>query len=331
MKRFEQHGTPTPTPTPPTSDGVCLLTAVSPRKEEGNSPTGIVGRCLARHLLAMGLRVRVIAEADQLDDWPDTTEVVEGSITRPLECARAFDGAGRLFLAGAHPSTVEDALTLAREGGATRVVVLSSHGPEYEAAYPPETWYWLAIEKAVERSGLAWTHIRPSAVMGSVIEGTYPATGSDWPETIRAEGVVREAFLDRGHYPFIHEEDLAAVAAAALTGDIRTGTVVEAVGPPLSTRSRVLSLAAALGRDIETVDLAPGESRAVWRRRGWPDGAIDVTLYALEEYGARYAELVRWTLEQRPSVQDITGRPPRTYDDWVGENIDAFRRPADQR
>ena len=74
---------------------------------------------------------------------------------------------------------------------------------------------WLAIEKAVERSGIAWTHIRPSAVMGAVLEGTYPATGSDWPETIPADGVVREAFLNEGHYPFIHEEDLAAVAAAA--------------------------------------------------------------------------------------------------------------------
>ncbi|WP_445269657.1 SDR family oxidoreductase [Streptomyces sp. DSM 41634] len=310
--------------TPP-AEGVYLLTVVRPRKGEGNSPTGIVGRRLARQLLALGRRVRVMAEPGQCGGWPDAVEVVEGSIARPLDCSRAFDGVEALFLAGADPSTVHDVLALARKAAARRIALLSSHGPEYEEANPPETWFWLAIEKAVEHSGIAWTHIRPSAVMGAAIEGTYPATGSDWPDTVRAEGVVREAFLDRGHYPFIHEEDLAAVAAAALIGDDYTGTVIEAVGPPLSTRSRIRGIAAALGRDIDTVDLTPDESRAIWHRLGWPGGAIDVTLYALEEYGARFAELLQWTLDQRPSVQDITGRPPLTYDDWVSENIDVFR------
>ncbi|MFG2296865.1 SDR family oxidoreductase [Streptomyces sp. NPDC048603] len=305
--------------------GACLLTVVSPRKDEGNSPTGIIGRHLARQLLALGRQVRVLAEPDQCDGWPGTVEVVEGSVTRPLERARAFDGVEAVFLAGAHPLTVRDALGLARNAGARKIVLLSSHGPEYEEAHPPETWFWLAIEKAVERSGMAWTHIRPSAVMGAVTEGTYPATGSDWAETIRSAGVVREAFLDRGHYPFIHEEDLAAVVAAALNGDGHTGKVIEAVGLPLSTRSRVRSIATALGRDITAVESAPDESRMTWRRRGWPEGAIDVTLYALEEYGARFAELTQWTLGQRPTVQDVIGRPLRSYDDWVRENIDCFR------
>ncbi|MFF3015691.1 SDR family oxidoreductase [Streptomyces sp. NPDC057939] len=309
----------------PSSEGVHLLTVVGPRKDEGNSPTGIVGRRLARQLIALGRRVRVIAEPGRCDGWPDGVEVVRGSITRPPECARAFDGVEAVFLAGALPTTVEKALALARNAGARKIVLLSSHGPEYEEANPPETWFWLAIEKAVERSTIPWTHIRPSAVMGAVIEGTYPATGSDWPGTVRVDGVVREAFLDHGHYPFIHEEDLAAVAAAALIGDDFTGMVIEGVGPPLSTRSRVGSVAAALGRDIATVELTPDESRAIWQRRGWPEGAIDVTLYALEEYGARFAELARWTAEQRPSVEEIIGRPMRTYDDWVRENIDLFR------
>ncbi|WP_210583238.1 SDR family oxidoreductase [Streptomyces sp. GESEQ-35] len=319
MDRFEQNDKT------PVTEGICLLTVVSPRRDEGNSPTGTVGRCLARQLLAVGRHVRVMAEPDQCGGWPDTVDVVQGSITRPVECARAFDGVEAVFLAGAHPSTVQDALTLARNASARKVVLLSSHGPEYEEVNPPETWFWLAIEKAVENSGIAWTHIRPSAVMGAVIESTYPATGSDWPDTVRADGVVREAFLNQGHYPFIHEQDLAAVVAAALISDDHTGTIVEAVGPPLSTRSRIRSIATALGRDIDTVDLAADESRAIWRRRGWPDGAIDVTLYALEEYGARFDELVQWTLDQRPSVQDIIGRPLRTYHDWVSENIDSFR------
>ncbi|MGC4832415.1 hypothetical protein ACLQ3G_30085, partial [Micromonospora arida] len=37
------------------------------------------------------------------------------------------------------------------------------------------------------------------------------------------------------------------------------------------------------------------------------------------------AELTEWTLTQRPSVAEIIGRPPRTYDDWAVENADLFR------
>ncbi|MEV5103769.1 NAD(P)H-binding protein [Streptomyces massasporeus] len=305
--------------------GVHLLTVVGPRKGEGSSPTDIIGRHLARQLLGTGRTVRVLAEPDQCRGWPEGMEVVTGSITRPMDCACVFDGVQAVFLAGAHPSTVQEVLILARNAGVERVVLLSSHGPEYEEAYPPDTWFWLAIEKAVEGSGIPWTHIRPSALMGAVIEGTYPATGSDWPDSVRAHGVVREALLSTGHYPFIHEEDLAAVAAAALTCHDLAGMIIEAVAPPLSTRSRIRTIATALKRDIDTVELTPDESREAWRRLGWPDGAIDVTLYALEEYGARFAELAQWTHDQRPSVQDIIGRPLRTYDDWVREHIDRFR------
>ncbi|PSK99952.1 uncharacterized protein YbjT (DUF2867 family) [Murinocardiopsis flavida] len=314
-----------PNPRAPESARLRLLTAVSPRKSEGASPTGIVGRSLARQLLAAGDRVRVLAEPDQTHGWPAAVELVAGSITRPPAHAAVFDGVDSVFLAGADPVSARAAMVLARAAGVRRIVVLSSHGPEYEAANPPETWFWLAVEQTVEHSGMEWAHIRPSAVMGAMFEGCYPATGSGWPDTIRSGPVVREALLDSGHYPFIHEDDLAAVAAAALREDAYGGTVIEAVGPPLSTRSRVRSIADAIGGGIATAELSPADGRADWRRRGWPDGAIDVTLYALAEYGERLAELTQWTLDQRPSVREIIGRPLRTYDEWAVENADRFR------
>ncbi|WP_454197284.1 NAD(P)H-binding protein [Nocardia sp. Marseille-Q1738] len=306
-------------------DNLYLVTAVCPRKGEGAGPTGIVGRSLARQLLAAEGRVRVLAEPGQDEGWPADVELVRGSVTSPADCAAALHGVEAMFLAGAIPSTVKDVLGLAKAAGLRRIALLSSHGPEYEQEYPPETWFWLAIEKAVERSGIAWTHIRPSAVMGSAIEGTYPATGSDWPETIRGEGVVREAFAETGHYPFIHEHDLAAVAAAALRTDKYTGTILEAVGPPLSTRSRIHSIARAIRRDVDIVELTPDQSRTIWRRNGWPPGAIDVTLYALREYAIHLAALTQWTRDQQPSVQEIIGRPPRTFDEWAVEHADLFR------
>ena len=302
-----------------------LLTAVAPRKDAGSSPTGIVGRCLARRLLDAGDRVRVLAEPGQTDGWPDGTDLVEGSVTRPLDHAAAFAGVGTVFLAGAVADTTPDVVRLARDAGAAKVVVLSSHGTEYEPDYPPETWFWLAIEHAVERSCLRWTHIRPSAVMGAAIEGTYPATGSDWPETIRGERTVREAFLQSGYYPFIHEDDLAAVAAVAMRTDDHVGAVLEAVGPPISTRSRLAGIGRAIGCEITGVEVSPEDSRAIWRRHGWTDSGIDVTLYALREYHIRLDELTAWTDAQRPSVADLIGRRPRSFDDWATEHAHLLR------
>ncbi|MFD7631316.1 SDR family oxidoreductase [Streptomyces sp. NPDC059851] len=164
-----------------------LLTAVSPRKGAGCSPTGTVGRRLARQLASAGERVRVLAEPDQLHDWPAGTEVVEGSVTRPLEYTEVFDGVDAVFLAGAVPATVQELLDTARDAGVRRIVVLSSHGPEYEEAYPPETWFWLAIERAVERSGMAWTHIRPSAV--TPLTTPRPRATAELRSTMRAHWV----------------------------------------------------------------------------------------------------------------------------------------------
>ncbi|MGZ9928399.1 NAD(P)H-binding protein [Streptomyces sp. NC-S4] len=302
-----------------------LLTAVNARKGAGSSPTGVVGRRLARQLLAAGDRVRVLAEPGQTADWPTGTEVVEGSVTRPAEQAGAFAGTDTLFLAGAVPDTVREVLGLARAAGTRRVVTLSSHGPEYEEAYPPETWFWLAVERAVEAAGMEWTHIRPSAVMGAVLEGSYPATGSDWPETVRREGTVREAFLADGYYPFVHEEDLAAVAATALRSADHVGAVLEAVGLPLAGLDRVDSIARALGRPIDAVDLTPEAGRDAWREQGWPDDGIDVTLFALREYALHLDELTQRTLDQRPALADLTGRSPRTFEDWAEEHAHIFR------
>ncbi|WP_280457263.1 SDR family oxidoreductase [Nocardia carnea] len=302
-----------------------LLTVGNGGRREGSSPTGIVGRALARRLLAGGGRVRVLAEPAQAGGWPPHCEIVEGSVASPADVESVSSGVSTLFLADADPASAAEVLQAGDIPRIRRLVLLSSHGPEYEENYPPETWFWLAIEHAVRNSGIPATIIRPSAVMGAMLAGTYPATGFGWRETIETAGTVWEPYGAAGCYPFIHEEDLAAVAAAGLLGDEYTGMVLEAVGLPVSTGDRVACLAAALGREIDLVALTEAEARQRWRAQGWPDSAVDVTLYALQEYAARTAELTQWTLDQRPSVAAIIGRPPRTFQDWVADNLDEFR------
>jgi len=302
-----------------------LVTVVPLSKGEGTSPTELVGRCLVNQLLKAGKKVRVLADGRQANHWPDGVQIVKGNVALPMESQAVFQDIERVFLAGASAKTINENLILAKRAGVQRVVVLSSHGPEYEINYPPETWFWLAIEKAVEQSGMEWTHIRPSAVMGSMLEGSYPATGSGWVKSIRQEGVVREPYMKTGHYPFIHEEDLAGVAVAALLEDIYIGKILEAVNVPISTKERVQLISQAIGREILMEELTPDQAREHWRNQGWPDDTIEVTLYALDEYGKYPDKYFKWTVEQCPSVEQVIGRPVRTYGQWVYEHINEFQ------
>lgn len=302
-----------------------VLTVVPPSRREGSSPTGLVARSLARQLAEDGARVVVVTESAPSGGCPDGARLVPGSLARPQEWAPVLAGAEGLFLAGAGPTTAPAILAAARASGLVRVVLLSSHGSEYEVHHPADTWHWLAVERAVETSGLKWTVIRPSAVMGSMLEGTYPATGSGWPAMVTGSGLVAEALLDDGYYPFVHEDDLAGVAAAALRSDRYDGHVLEAVGPPLSTRERVAHTARAISGELATRSLTADEGRARWRADGWPEEAIEVTLYALAEYRDRYAELAAWTDAQRPTVAELIGRPLKDYARWAWEHRAWFR------
>ncbi|WP_036720030.1 NAD(P)H-binding protein [Paenibacillus harenae] len=302
-----------------------LVTVVPAGKHPGASPTEPIGRCLVDRLIKAGEQVRVLAERPQTTGWPDGVEVVEGSITRPSESLDAFRGIKRVFLAGASPKTVREFLDQAQKGGVRRIVVLSSHGPEYEIHYPPETWHWLAIERAVEESGAEWAHIRPSAVMASTLTGCYPATGSAWVASIRTEGVIREPYIQAA-YPFIDEGDLAGVAAAALLEDGYTGQIVEAGGANISAVERVRIIGETLGREIRLQEITPNQARELWRSQGWPEETIEVTLYALSEFGAHPAFYAQWTAENAdPTIKQALGRSARTYAQWVADHVEDFR------
>lgn len=296
-----------------------LLTVVADRDLPGQVPTaGPVGHHLAARLIEAGEAVRVLAPPTATSGWPDGVEVVVGDVARPAESAAAFAGIRRLFLSGAVPETAHQLVALAREGGAERIVVLSSHGPEFEIQYEPEAWHWLAVEVVVERSGARWTHLRPSPVMAhQTRQDGHSYTGPDWADTIRRGGVVREPYAD-ARYPLIHEHDLAAVAAALLSDDRHAGQAVTAYGPLISPREQLRLIGQALGRTITFEELTPEQAAERKRRAGIPEEMIELGLSVS-------ADLLANPMEPDDTVATLLGRPPRTYADWLADNLDAFR------
>jgi len=298
-----------------------LVTVGGDRDYPGHVPTGPIARALVARLASDGDPVRVLAVPSEATDWPAGVEVVVGDIAAPARSASAFEGIERLFLAGAVPETVREAVTLARRGGVQRIVVLSSHGPDVEIEFTPDSWYWLAIEVVVERSGARWTHLQPSPIMAQTLTGDYPDTGSDLAARIRAGEPVREADPDEP-YPLTHEDDVAAVAVAALGDDDYAGQTLTVHGEPISLRAQLDLIGQSLGRRIVLEEPAPDEAGDVEADGygDWPGGdaaVIDETV------GDGFDE--QWMADGVAALTRVLGRPPRTFADWVTDNVDAFR------
>jgi uncharacterized protein YbjT (DUF2867 family) len=270
--------------------------------------TGTVGRLVVDRLLAAGQPVRALTRRPGTAALPAGVDVVGGDLERPASLGGVFDGVERMYLfpAGA---AVQAVVAAARAAGVRRIVVLSGA----TAGDDLEWTGYRAVERAVEESGLAWTHVRP---------GEFAGNWLGWAPSIRAERVVRRPYRDAVTQP-THEADVADVAAAALLQDGHAERRYTFAGPEaLTTAEQVRAIGAAIGADIRFEELAPDEARAQWVRDGYPPVFVDWIF-------AAWADSVRdpspVNEEWAGVVPRLTGRPARTFATWAAEHADAFR------
>ena len=139
-----------------------------------------------------------------------------------------------------------------------------------------------------------------------------------WADAIR--GHVRvESSTGEGKIAFIHLDDIADVAAAALTGDPHGGRAWSITGPEaLSYREMAQKIGNAIGRQVSYAAISDVEERARWSARGEPEESID---YHLSIFRAIRAGRLAIVTEE---VERILGRPAISFDQWVRENTIAF-------
>lgn len=95
------------------------------------------------------------------------------------------------------------------------------------------------------------------------------------------------------------------------------GRVYELTGPaPISPRQQAMAIADALGEPVRFVEQSRAEARARMLRF-MPEPIVETTLDILGQPKAA---------EQRvsPDVEQVLGRPPRTFAEWAARNVAAF-------
>jgi uncharacterized protein YbjT (DUF2867 family) len=272
--------------------------------------TGRVGRQVVSQLLATDARVRALARNPDAAGLPPEVEVVRGDLTVPATLDECLDGVDAVFLvwtapAGAAPAAVE---RLARNAG--RIVYLTS---PHQTAHPffqqpnPVAAMHAEIERLIEASGVRWTFLRPGMFAANTLLW--------WAPQIRSGDVVRWPYAEAPTAP-VHERDIAAVAVRALLEAGHDGAGYVLTGPQsLSQREQVAMIGEVIGRSLRFVEMSPDEARREWPA---PAPVVDMLLNA-------WAAAIGQPALVTSTIEEITGRPARTFHDWVADHAEEFR------
>jgi uncharacterized protein YbjT (DUF2867 family) len=220
--------------------------------------TGKTGRRVVERLRGRGIPTRSGSRSGEPPfDWDD-----QGTWPAVLT------GVGAVYMVYAPDLAVPQAApTIARfvqaavTQGVRRLVLLSGRGEE-EAA---------RCEELVQASGVTWTILRASWFAQNFSEafiGAMVRAG----EVALPVGAVAE--------PFVDAEDIADVAAAALSEDGHAGQVYELTGPRLLTFAEaVATIAEATGRPVRYAPIPIGAFVTTLAEQQVPDEVIGLLRY----------------------------------------------------
>jgi uncharacterized protein YbjT (DUF2867 family) len=271
--------------------------------------TGNIGRRLVLQLLDRGVTVRAagrtpIPARDGVEpvrfDWHDENTF-----------QTALDGVDAVYTIS-DPSTwfnksFEVFLERAADGGSRRVVLLSSFGVDHAPADDPMR----RLELLVEGSG---TVLRPTWFMQNLSENHW----SDQVRRIRSRGEIK---LPNVQAPFslISADDIAAVAAAALTQVGHVGRGYTLTGPEALTAAQIAEhISAAAGRPVRPVEVGLEAIREGLLAYGYPAEAVE---YVSPGYAAAFDAMGVVT----DDVTKVTGRPATTFAEFAEGAADAWR------
>lgn len=275
--------------------------------------TGTVGPHAASRLVAAGATVRVLALKDDpnLDRLPPQAEILFGDLAEPDSLDEALDGVDGVFLMW--PFFTLDVSTAPAvlskiEAAARRVVFVSSVGVHI-GLEPVDNNCHAYIEKLLEQTTLEWTFLRTTG---------FHCNALGFAPQIRGGDMVRYPH-GRATRTSVDEADVAAVGVTALTGSGHARAKYLVSGPEeLSQQQQVDIIGAALGRKIRWEDIEQEDAKRAMVGSGWPptyaQGALDY-----------FAMLVEQPEVSATTVQDVTGRPARSFAAWTAEHLDTFR------
>ena len=278
--------------------------------------TGLNGKELLRVLSAGGVAVRALvrnpAKAEAIAALPNV-EIVQGDMAHPETLAAGLRGVDRAMLISSSDPMMLDVQTnfidAARKADVKHIVKLSGIMPELDSAFRFARMHG-EIEKRLEASGMAFTHLRAGEFM--------PAYFRQVPN-ITAKGAMFLPMED-ARIASIDVGDIAEIAARVLTSSGHEGKTYPLTGPEALTMTEVAAkLSAATGKTIRYVNVPPDGARQAQLAAGMPPYLADA-LFELFAERRNGKEAKVW-----PDAGVLLGRRPTSFDEFAGLNAAVFR------
>ena len=255
------------------------------------------------------------SEADA-ENVPRGASAVVADFADRRSLAKALDEITRVFLVCAPvPQLVEletNVIELCRPRDLEHLVLNSALGAgTFDASFP--AWHG-KVEHNLERSGVAYSVLRPNTFMQNVANYYAP--------TIRSQGAFYAA-LEDAPISYIDVRDVGAFAARLLTTETGQGRTYELNGPEALTCDEIAArLTRFTGRPVRYVNVPPAELKKSMLGAGMPQWQAD----ALRELQRYYAEGNGGQTDN--VVRQMLGRDPIRFDQFLKDYSVAFQQAA---
>ncbi|MFI6173705.1 NAD(P)H-binding protein [Nocardia sp. NPDC051052] len=265
--------------------------------------SGHIGGQVARLLSDAGVPTRLLGRR------PDRIPLLEGGVpikadfADPASVHAALAGVQTFFFVSATESPDRAAQQIAvveaaRQAGVRRIVYVSFVGaaPDCTFTFGRDHWH---TEQAIRASGMDFTFLRDNQYQDLI------------PSLADQDGVIRGPAGDRA-VAAVTRTDVAATAAAVLTGQGHTAMTYDLTGPRAFTMTEAAAMmTAARGRQYTYLPESIPEAYASRSKYAAPQ-------WELDGWVSSYAAIAAGELETvTDSVEQLTGHPATDFRDFL--------------
>jgi uncharacterized protein YbjT (DUF2867 family) len=267
---------------------------------------GASGSLIVKALSQQGQRLRALIrnpEKAGLFSGMQAVEVQVADLARPQTLGPALDGVDTaLLISSSDERMLETQCTFvdaARASGVRRIVKFS--GQESSIGFDAKAFRFTRmheeIEAHIERSGMRWTHLRPSQFMQVYLREAL---------SIAKAGVLALPAGDIELSP-VDLADIASIAAAVLVDDQVDGRRLAITGPHALTMHEVArAIEEAIGRSVSYRPVTIEERSARLKALGMPSFTIDALAEQAAERLRHPHSLVDLSTHERYEVPATT-------------------------
>jgi uncharacterized protein YbjT (DUF2867 family) len=271
--------------------------------------TGHVGRAVLAELANQPVAVRaLLQEPVDLPIKAPNIEAVRTDPDDPSSLQRAVEGVEAVFLASQFSPHIAEAhlkiANAAKSAGVKRFVQLSTIGANPQMCCARMLrWLGQAETGVAACPDVAVTRLRPSYMLQMLFE---------FAPTIAQQGLIAGPFRST-QWSWVDARDVASVAVAALKDPSHAGRIYTVTGSESLSFPQIADrLSHILGKPVRFQDITANEARGWLQGKGLSPVMIEAKL---ELWDACASNMLN--VAPNSVVQDVTGRPPRTLEDFI--------------